>query len=247
MKAVVFEKYGSPSVLKVKDIEKPIPKANEVLIKVQAVAVGYGDTMVRKGSKLKDFNMPLILFPFVKLYFGIRKPKKGILGGECSGIVEAVGDKVSRFEPGDEVYAYIGQTMGGNAEYICMSENKTIAKKPKNMSFVEAASTAYGGLTASTIIKRLNIEEGQKILVVGASGGIGHFAVQYFKMYGAEVTGVCSTERVDLVKKLGADYVIDYTQNEVFPKNGEKYDVVFDVLNKTSFGNVKKSLKSNGR
>ena len=246
MKAVVFERYGSPSVLEFKDVEKPEPKKDEILVKVHATSVGYGDILLRKGIPRKEFNMPFPLYLFTKLYFRIRGSKNGILGGDCSGIVETVGENVTKFKPGDEVFVYIGQSMRGNAEYVCLSEKRTIAIKPNNISFEEVAPTSMGGLMASTIINRLDVKTGQKVLVLGASGGIGHFAVQYFKMYGAEVTGVCSTARVDLVKSLGADHVIDY-KLEDWTKNGEVYDIIFDVIHRTSFKKAKKSLTPNGR
>jgi NADPH:quinone reductase-like Zn-dependent oxidoreductase len=246
MKAIVFEKYGTPSVLELQEVEKPVPKRNEILIKVYSSSVGYGDLLTRNGLKLKDFNMPIPLYPIMKLLFGIRKPKNKILGSEISGIVEEIGSEVTKFKVGDEIFAYIGQNMRGNAEYISISEKTTVALKPKNQSFEEAGSTPYGSIMAYSIFERLKIKPGQKVLVIGASGGIGHFAIQFAKFFGANVTGVCSTERVELVKKLGAHSVIDY-KNEDFTKNGEQYDIIFDVIHRSSFGKIKRSLNPNGR
>lgn len=246
MKAIVYEKFGPPEVLKLKEVEKPTPKKNEVLIRVHATTVGYGDLFVRAGMNLKTFNMPIFLYPMVRLIHGIRKPKKKILGGEISGVVEEIGKNVTKFKKGDQVFVYDGQNFGGTAEYKCMSEKGNIAIKPTNQSFEEAAGVPYGAIMAYSLIERSNIQKGQKVLILGASGGIGHYAVQFAKYYGAEVTGICSTARVDLVKTLGADKVIDYTKED-FTKNGETYDVIFDVLHRTSFKKVKKSLTKKGR
>lgn len=248
MKAVVYTEYGSPDVLHIKQVEKPTPKDNEILIKVRAVSVKYGDILVRKFGKigLSEFNMPSIFFVFARIEFGYRKPKRGILGGELAGEVEAVGKDVTQFKPGDQVFGYRGQNLGANAEYVCMAENGMVAIKPANLSHEEAATVPYGALTALTLLRKVNIQPGQKVLINGASGSIGSAAVQLAKHYGAEVTGVCGTPRLDFVKALGADEVIDYTKED-FTTNGETYDLIIDILGKSAFGRVKRSLKPNGR
>lgn len=246
MKVIMFENYGSPQVLKLKEIEKPYPKNNEILVKVKAVSVGYGDLLARSGMSLKNFNMPIILFPIMKIIFGIRKPRIKILGSEISGIVEEVGHKVTKFKKGDEIFAYVGQNLHGNAEFICIDENTTVSLKPNNMSFIEAGSTPYGAIMAYSIIQRLNLKVNQKLLIIGASGGIGHFAVQFAKLDEALVTGVCSTARIELVKSLGADKVIDYTKEDI-ENQLETYDVIIDILHKTTFRKIKRILSKNGK
>ena len=181
-----------------------------------------------------------------RLVFGVNKPKINILGGELAGEVAAVGDKVTRFKAGEQVFGYRGQAFGGNAEYLAMPESGLVTHKPVNMNFAEAATVPYGALTALNLLRKVQLQPGQKILINGASGGIGSFAVQLAKHYGAEVTGVCSTPRLALVKTLGADHVIDYTQAD-FTQNGEQYDVVFDIMGRSSFARVKNSLTPNGR
>jgi NADPH:quinone reductase-like Zn-dependent oxidoreductase len=248
MKAVVYTEYGSPDVLHLTEIEKPTPKDNEILIKIQARPVGFGDVLVRNFKSVSpgEFNMPSILWLPTRLIFGIRKPRVNILGAELAGDVEAIGKDVTRFKVGDQVFAYPGQTFGANAEYLCMDENKTVALKPENMSYEEAATIPYGGVTALLLLEKANIQPGQNVLINGASGSIGSVAVQLAKSYGAQVTGVCGTSRVDYVKALGADTVIDYSKED-FTQNGESYDLILDVLGKSSFSKVSGSLTSNGR
>ena len=247
MKAIVYTEYGSPDVLKIKDIDKPVPKENEVLIKVMAAHVNYGDLVARNFGNLtaKQFNMPFaLLFPS-KMMFGYNKPKKQILGSEYSGVVEEVGTGVTKFKVGDEVFGYTGQAMGANAEYICVDQNKTVALKPKNMNHVEASTVPYGSIVATNLLIKVGVQPRQKVLVIGASGSIGSYAVQYAKYMGAEVTGVCGTSMVNFVKALGADKVIDY-KKEDFTQAGGMYDVVFDVLGKGEFSKVKNVLNPNG-
>jgi len=244
MKAIVFEEYGPPEVLKLKEVPKPIPKNNEVLIKIFASSVGFGDLMVR-DLKNSEFYMPDILKLPVRLFFGYNKPKIKILGAELAGEIESVGKDVKLFKNGDQVYAYLGQSMGANAEYICMPENGTVAIKPSNMSPEEAATIPGMTMMALNILKKANIQPGQKVLVNGASGGIGSAAVQLAKYYGAEVTGVCGTPRMKFVKSLGADKIIDYTKED-FTINGQTYDLIFDILGKSSFSSCKNSLSENG-
>jgi NADPH:quinone reductase-like Zn-dependent oxidoreductase len=189
--------------------------------------------------------MPLPLLLPMRMVFGFRKPRVNVLGSEFAGQVEAVGSAVTRFKPGDQVMGYLGQRMGAYAEYVCMAETGSLALKPANMSYAEAAAVPYGALMATSLLRRANIRPGQKVLIVGASGGIGSAAVQLAKSYGAEVTGVCGAPRLDYVKALGADHVIDYT-SEDFSGNGEIYDLIFDVLGKSSFVRCEGSLKPDG-
>jgi len=247
MKAIVYTEYGSPDVLKLTEVAKPTPKDNEILIKVHATSVKIGDIWTRnfKAISPSQFSMSFPFWVLTRLMFGVNKPKINILGAEFAGEVEAVGNKVTLFKKGDQVFGYRGPAFGANAEYLSMSENGLVAIKPSNMTFAEAATVPYGALTALNLLRKVNIQRGQKILINGASGGIGSYAVQLAKHYGAEVTGVCGTPRVALVKALGADYVIDYTKED-FTQNGKTYDVIFDVLGKSSFSRCKNSLTENG-
>lgn len=249
MKAIVYTEYGPPNVLQLKEVEKPTPKDNEVLIRIYATSVNYGDLVARnfRGISSGEFNM---LFPFwllAKVSFGLRKPRIRILGSEFAGEIETTGKDVQRFRPGDQVFGYRGQSMGAYAQYLCMPEDGVLAMKPANMTYEEAAAVPSGGMTALYILSQLDIESGQRILINGASGGIGSHAVQLAKAhFGAEVTGVCSTPRLGLVESLGADQVIDYTKED-FADSGEIYDLILDVLGKSSFSHCKGALKPNGR
>jgi NADPH:quinone reductase-like Zn-dependent oxidoreductase len=247
MKAVIYTEYGPPEVLHLTDVEKPTPKDNEILIKVHARAVGYGDLVARNFRNItaREFNMPSLLLIPTRLVFGLRKPRIRILGAELAGEVKAVGKDVTRFKVGDQVYGYPGQNFGANAEYICMRENGSVTHKPANMSYEEAATVPYGAMMALNLLKKTNIQPSQKVLINGASGSIGSYALQLARHDGAEVTGVCGTARVAMVKALGADHVIDYTRED-FTQNGQQYDVIFDVLGKSTFPRAKKSLTENG-
>jgi NADPH:quinone reductase-like Zn-dependent oxidoreductase len=250
MKAAVYTEYGPPEVLKLEEVEKPTPSENEILIRNHATSVNYGDLSARnfKAITPQQFNMPFPFWLISKFYFGLRKPKISILGSEFAGVIEAVGQDVKRFKKGDQVFGYPGQDMGAYADYLCLPEDGVVAIKPTNMTYEEAAVIPMGAIMALYLLREQgNIQPGHKVLINGASGGIGSAAVQLAKNhFGAEVTGVCSTPRLDFVKALGADHVIDYTKED-FTHSGETYDLIFDILGKSSFSRVKNSLKPNGR
>lgn len=248
MKAILHEEFGPPDVLQIKEVEKPVPGDNEILIRVCATSVNYGDVIARNFRSVtpRKFNMPFLFWLIARISFGLTKPKINILGSEFAGEVEAVGKDVRRFKAGDQVFGYRGQSMGAYTEYLCMPEDGVVALKPANMTYEEAAVVPSGGMTALHILRKVNIQRGQKVLINGASGGIGSIAVQLTREAGAEVTGVCGTPRLEFVKSLGADHVIDYTQED-FTQNGETYDLIFDVLGRSSFSRCKSSLKPNGR
>lgn len=235
MKAAVYVQYGTPEVLKINAVPKPLPKDNEILIKIKATAVNSGDIRLRKAD------------PFaVRFFFGLIKPKINILGGVYSGEVVAAGKAVTRFKAGDEVFGSTDMKFGGYAEYLCVPENGAIANKPQNMTHKDAAAIPFGGATALYFIKRANIQAGQKVLIYGASGAVGSAAVQLAKYLGAHVTAVCSTSAAGILKSLGADIVIDYTQED-FTKRNEKYDVVYDTVNKLSVSTAANSLNKGGK
>jgi NADPH:quinone reductase-like Zn-dependent oxidoreductase len=250
MKAIVYTEYGPPDVLQLKEVAKPTPKENEILIRICATSVNYGDLAARdfKSITPRAFNMPFLFWLIGKISFGLTKPRLRILGSEFAGEIEATGKHVKRVEKGDQVFGYLGQSMGAYAEYLCMPEDGVLAIKPTNMTHEEAAVVPMGAIMALFLLREKgNIQPGHKVLVNGASGSIGSAAVQLAKShFGAEVTGVCSTPRLELVKSLGADKVIDYTQED-FTQNGETYDLIFDVLGKSSWSRCKSSLSQNGR
>jgi NADPH:quinone reductase-like Zn-dependent oxidoreductase len=241
MKAILHTAYGPPDELKISDVDKPVPKDSEVLIQVRATTVTAGDCNIRD----RTFITPGFKF-IAKLMFGFTTPRINILGTEMAGIVEAVGSKVMRFKAGDEVYGSTGMALGGHAEYVCIKESGAIGFKLKNISFEEAAATFFAAHTAHYFLKDLGgIRASHKVLVIGASGAVGGFAVQMAKYYGAEVHGLCSTPNLEHVKNLGADRVIDYTRED-FIKNGEVYDLVFDIPGRSSFKACRGSLAKKG-
>jgi NADPH:quinone reductase-like Zn-dependent oxidoreductase len=248
MKAIVYTQYGPPGVLQLREVPKPAPRDHEILIKVFATPVSFGDLLVRNFRTVtpKKFHMPFLFWLIGKFYFGFSKPRITTPGSEFSGEVESVGKAVTRYRIGDQVFGYCGARMGAYAEYLCMPENGIVSLKPANMTHAEAAAIPYGSIMALNVIRKMHFCPGQKVLVNGASGGIGPAVVQLARYHGATVTGVCGTPRMDFVKSLGADKVVDY-KNTDFTKNGETYDFIIDILGKRSFSQCKHSLNDEGR
>ncbi len=244
MKAVVYSRYGSPEVLQLKKLKKPTPKPNEILVKVYATSVTAGDVRLRAS----DFP-PLVWLP-ARLMFGLFRPKKQILGHEWSGVIEQIGNKVLKFKLGDEVFGTTSMLKtGAYAEYMCVPQHwnqDVVIKKPKQLSHKEAAVLPIGSMTALFLLQKANIEPDQKVLIYGASGSVGSYAVQVANHFGARVTGVCSTRNLAMVEKLGAESVIDY-KNQDYTQSSERYDIVFDTVGKTSKADAKKVLKRGGQ
>ncbi len=240
MKAVVYERYGPPEVLELKEVEKPSPEHDEVLIKIHATTVTTGDWRAR------SLEMPAGFGLMGRLFFGVSKPRKAILGTELAGEIESVGKDVTKFQAGDQVFAFSGAGFGCHAEYKCMKQDGPVARKPTNLTYEQAAALSFGGTTALHFFRKGKLARGERVLVNGASGCVGTAAVQIAKHFGADVTGVCSGANVELVRSLGATRVIDYT-SEDFTKNGETYDVIVDTVGTAPFARVQGSLKEGGR
>jgi 2-desacetyl-2-hydroxyethyl bacteriochlorophyllide A dehydrogenase len=240
MKAIVWTKYGSPDGLQLKEVAKPTPKNNEVLIKIYASTVSTADCELRSFKAFTAFWLPL------RIYVGLIKPARiTILGQELAGEIESVGKDVTRFRKGDQIFAWTGLRFGANAEYTCLPEGGVLAIKPSNITYEEAAVLAIGGLEAAHFLRKGIVQSGQKVLINGAGGSIGTFAVQIAKYFGANVTAVDSAEKLEMLRSIGADQVIDYNQED-FTQSGETYDVIFDVVGKSSFSGSLRSLKQNG-
>ena len=245
MKAIVWTKYGSADGLQLREIATPIPKENEVLIRVHAATVSRADT------EFRGLKIPLLFSIALRLYLGFIKPNRiTILGTEFAGEIAAMGKDVTRFRPGDQVFGYTGLHMGTYVEYLCLPEKPAglagvLAEKPVNMTYEEAAAVPFGGLEALHSLRKANIQSGQKVLIVGAGGSIGTSAVQLARHYGAEVTAVDHTGKLEMLQSIGADHVIDYTRDD-FTKNGQTYDIIFDTIGKSPFSGSLRSLKENG-
>ncbi|MEM8533034.1 MAG: NAD(P)-dependent alcohol dehydrogenase [Chloroflexota bacterium] len=239
MKAIVYHQYGSPDVLRLGEVVKPTPKDNEVLIKVYATTVTIAD------FRLRSFTVPPVIWLPARIALGFTRPKKAILGAELAGEIEDVGHNVTRFKQGDQVFASTLPHFGAYAQYKCLPEDVAIAIKPSNISYEEAAALPIGARTALYYLQKAGIQPGHKVLVYGASGSVGTYAVQLARYFGADVTGVCSTTNLELVQSLGANHVIDYTQED-FSQRGEQYDIVFEAVGKSSFAACKRVLKEDG-
>ena len=240
MKAIVYKKYGPADVLHLEEVDRPIAKDNEVLVKVHATTVTAAD------YKIRSFTVTPMFWLFARLTFGLVRPKRTILGTELAGEVVAAGKDVTKFQEGDRVFGMDSSGFGAYAEYACRPEDGALAKMPTNITYEEAATIPHGALTALFFLRdKGNVQRDQNVLIYGASGGVGTAAVQLAKYFGAQVTGVCSTANVDMVKSLGADKVIDY-KKEDFSKNSESYDIIFDTVGKTSFSLCKHLLNTNG-
>ncbi len=247
MKAIVYTEFGSPDVLRLEEIPRPVPKRGEILVRVRASSVNFGDILARSFRSVtpRGFNMPLLFWLIAKTAMGWRKPRIRVLGNELAGDVVSVGRDVTRFKPGDEVFGHTMQRFGAYAEYLSLSEKAPVAHKPANLSYEEAAVIPYGAVMAVSLLRRAKLRPGQRVLINGASGGIGSAAVQIAKHLGADVTAVCGGPRLDYVRALGADRAIDYAEQD-FTRGGETYDVVFDILGLTPFSRGRLSLGPRG-
>jgi len=242
MKAIVCIKHGPPDVLQLKELDKPVPKSNEVRIRIQATTVTAGDVVLRKLTTVQF----LLMWPVARFIFGIKNQRKKILGHELAGEIEALGRDVTRFQKGDQVFGTTGFRGGAHAEYICLPADSVLTLKPAKMSYKEAAAVPIGGISALYFLQKGDIQRGQQVLVYGASGSIGTFAVQIAKLLGARVTGVCSSKNVKLVKSLGAETVIDYTKED-FTQGNQTYHLIFDTVGKISKSQCKRVIEKHGR
>jgi NADPH:quinone reductase-like Zn-dependent oxidoreductase len=240
MKAIVLTKYGSPDGLQLTEVEKPTPKDNEVLIRVRATTVTAGD------AEIRTLNFPIWLMLPIRIYVGFIKPRNFILGQELAGDIVAVGKSVTRFMEGDSVFGTTGFRFGAHAEYACLPEAGVLAVKPSNMTYEESTAVPVAGIEALHFMRKANIQCGENVVIVGAGGSIGTIGVQLAKYFGAEVTGVDSSGKLDMLRSIGADHTIDYTQED-FTQSGKSYDVIFDVMGKSSFSGSIQSLNPNGR
>jgi NADPH:quinone reductase-like Zn-dependent oxidoreductase len=247
MKAIVYTEFGSPDVLRLEETARPVPKPNEILVRVRAASVNFGDIMARsfKSVTPRGFNMTFLFWLVSKASFGWNRPRIKILGNEFAGEVVSVGKDVKRFKPGDRVFGHTGQRFGAYAELLCLRESAPVAHKPANLSFEEAAVIPYGAMMALPLLRKVKLEPGRRILINGASGGIGAAAVQIAKSFGADVTAVCGGPRLEFVRALGADRAIDYAEQD-FTRNGETYDVIFDILGQARISRCRHSLKPRG-
>jgi NADPH:quinone reductase-like Zn-dependent oxidoreductase len=243
MKAIICTAYGSPDVLQLREVEKPAPKDDQVLIRIHATTVSRADTEIRK------FSFPGWIWLPIRLFFGVFKPRVRILGEEFAGVVEAIGKQATSFSEGDRVFGTTGIGLGAYAEYICLggrNETSVLAKIPRGMSYTQAAAIPYGGLEALQFLRKGNIQKGQKVLIIGAGGSFGTYAVQLARHFGAEVTAVDSTGKLEMLREIGADHVIDYTQHD-FTQTAELYDLIFDVICKTPLDRLLHILRPEGK
>jgi NADPH:quinone reductase-like Zn-dependent oxidoreductase len=241
MKAVVHDRYGAPDVLRIEEVEKPVPKADEVLVRIHATTVNRADCATREANRHGGLAVSLLS----RLVSGLRRPRQRILGSEFAGVVEAIGDAVGEFAVGDRVFGSSGFRFGAHAEFICMRESARMAPMPAGMTYEEAAPICDGALYALVCLKQADLLQGRRILIYGASGAIGTAGVQLARHFGADITAVCNTKNLELVRSLGADRVIDYTHDD-FTQNGERYNVIFDAVGKQSFGRCRGSLEPGG-
>ena len=247
MNAVVYKRYGGPEVLHTAEIEKPEPEKRQVRVKVYAAGVNFGDLTARNFKNISPgaFTMPFLFWVLARFAFGFTKPRQPLLGNQFAGVVDTTGAEVKKFRKGQHVFGYTGEKMGAYAEYLCIGEDGFLTDKPEGMSFEEAASVPMGALMALNILNKADLQPGKRVLINGASGGIGSAAVQLAKQKGAEVTGVCGTPRIEYVRNLGTDRIIDYTQQD-FTSGAETYDLVVDILGKSSFSRCKRVLSPEG-
>jgi len=247
MKAIVYTEFGSPDVLRLEEVPRPEPRRGEILVRVRAAGVNFGDLMARSFRSVtpRGFNMPFLFWLFAKTAIGWRKPRIRVLGNEFAGDVVAAGRDVERFKPGEPVFGYVGERFGAHAEFLRLPEKAAVALKPAALSYEEAAVIPYGAVMALALLRRVDLGPGRRILVNGASGGIGSAAVQIAKHRGADVTAVCGGPRLDYVRALGADRVLDYAAED-FTRGSDKYDVVFDVLGRAPVSRVRRVLESRG-